>query len=276
MAEPFSIVASVVGVVFPALHGTRLLLDDLQKLKDAPETIRCLVEDVHSVEMALTTLQTVEDQEWLSLGIAEESRTTISTCTKACDQFRAKLQHWTRHSEDGKLARKDRASLGFLKARQITAMSEQLQNCKLTISSIVSIATLYSSIRHTRMTEGIKKIISTKQTEIEGAITTRDKKLIVLENKLEELSLSSDEQEAAGSTESKAEALQQLEEERKALNASREVLNKLLSKSQEEAIAKAAAKNQSHSSTVIFGNQNSGFQAGSIYGGISKISFGGK
>ncbi len=63
MADPLSIAASVVGVAVPALHGTRLLLDDLQKLKDAPKSIRRLEEDVHSVEVTLTTLQTVEDRE---------------------------------------------------------------------------------------------------------------------------------------------------------------------------------------------------------------------
>jgi hypothetical protein len=134
----------------------------------------------------------------------------------------------------------------------------------------------YSSIRHTHITEEIKKTISTKQTEIKSAITTADKQLIVLENRLKELNLSSDDQEAAGSTESKAEALQQLEEERKALSASRKVLDELLSKSKEEAVAKAAAENQSRSTTVIFGNQNSGFQAGSINGPVSGINFGGK
>ena len=144
MADPLSIAASVVGVAVPALHGTRLLLDDLQKLKDAPKTVRCLKEDGHSVEVALTTLQTVEDQEWQLLGttIAEESKKTITTCTKACEQFRANLQQWTRHSEHGKLAMKDRANVGFLKQGQIKAMSKQLRNCKLTINSIVSIATL--------------------------------------------------------------------------------------------------------------------------------------
>ena len=144
MADPLSIAASVVGVAVPALHGTRLLLDDLQKLKDAPKTFRRLEEDVHSVEVALTTLQMVKDREWQSLGatVAEESKTTISTCTKVCDHFRANLQHWTRHSEDGKLATRDRANVGFFKQGQINVISEQLRNCKLTINSMVGIATL--------------------------------------------------------------------------------------------------------------------------------------
>lgn len=79
----------------------------------------------------------------------------------------------------------------------------------------------------------------------------------------------------AAPKEGKVEALRQLEEERKAVNASRKLLDELLSKSQEEAVAKAAG-NQSRATTVTFGNQNSGFQAGIINGGISGINFGGK
>jgi hypothetical protein len=132
----------------------------------------------------------------------------------------------------------------------------------------------YSSVRHSHITEEIKKTISAKQTEVKGAITTADRQLVVLENKLEELNLSSDDDDAAGSSEGKTEALRQLEEELKGVKASQKLLNELLSKSQEEAVAKAAG-NQSCSITVTFGAQNSGFQAGNINGGVSGINFGG-
>jgi hypothetical protein len=97
----------------------------------------------------------------------------------------------------------------------------------------------------------------------------------VLKNKLKELNLSSDDDKAAGSREGKTEALRQLEEEFKGVKASQKLLNELLSKSQEKAVAKAA-RNQSGSITVTFGAQNSGFQAGNINGGVSGINFGGK
>ena len=131
----------------------------------------------------------------------------------------------------------------------------------------------YSSVRHSHITEEIKKTISTKRTEVKGAITTADRQLVVLENKLEELNLSSDDEEAAGSREGKTEALRQLEEESKGVKASQKLLNELLSKSQEETVAKAAG-NQSGPTTVMFGAQNSGFQAGNINGGVSGITFG--
>lgn len=128
----------------PALHATQLLLQDLQQLKDAPKTVKRLVEDVHSIDTSLKLLQSVEDREWESLGvaIAEHSKTTVSSCTQACDVFRIDLQRWTKHSEDGKFAWQDRAKVGFFKQGQIKAISEQLQNCKLTMNSLVSIANL--------------------------------------------------------------------------------------------------------------------------------------
>ncbi|KAL9631155.1 MAG: hypothetical protein Q9164_006038 [Protoblastenia rupestris] len=277
MADPLSITASAVGIIVPALHGARLLLEDLQQLKDAPKTVKRLIDDVYSVHATLELLQGVEDGDWKSLGqsVADQSKATISSCTQACNLFRADLQKWTRHSEDGKLTWVDRANVGFFKKDQAKAMSDQLQSCKLAINLIVGVATLYSSVRNSHVTEEIKKAISTKQDEVNGAITTADRQLVVVENKLEELNLSSDDDDAAGSSQGKDEVLQQLEEEVKGVKASQKLLNELLSKSQEEAIAKVAG-NQTGSITVTFGPQNSGFQAGNINGGVNGMNFGGK
>ena len=144
MADPLSITASAVGIIVPALHGTRLLLEDLQQLKDAPKTVKRLIDDVQSVHATLELLQGVEDGDWKSLGqsVADQSKATISSCTQACNLFRTDLQKWTRHSEDGKLTWVDRANVGFFKKDQAKAMSDQLQSCKLAINLIVGVATL--------------------------------------------------------------------------------------------------------------------------------------
>lgn len=129
---------------------------------------------------------------------------------------------------------------------------------------------------NSHISEEIKKSISTKQAEVRGAITRADRQLIVLENRLEDMDLGDDvEAGIATEDEDKAEALRQFEEERKALDASRKLLDKLLSKSQEEAVAKAVG-NRTPSTTVTFGDHNSGFQAGTITGGVSGITFRGK
>jgi len=119
-------------------------------------------------------------------------------------------------------------------------------------------------------------MVASTQAEIKGALTTTDKQLAALENRLDDLDLdpSSDEDKAAASSEGKTEALRrQLEEGLRSVQASQELLNELLSKSQEEAVLKLM-KNQYPSSMGVFGNNNSGFQAVTINGGVSGLTFG--
>lgn len=148
MADPLSIGAGVVGIIVPALHGSRLLLDDLRCIIDAPKAIGTLKEDICSLEMALNSLQAVKDVEWGLFGntVVEQSKATIHSCTKACDMFRTDLQRWTKHSDEGKLSWQDRANVGFFKLRQIKAISDQLQTCQISINSVVGIATLWVSL----------------------------------------------------------------------------------------------------------------------------------
>jgi hypothetical protein len=94
MADPLSITASIVGIVVPALHTTRLLLADLQELKDAPKNVKHLVDNVQSVDTALELLKGIEEREWdlLSEDVAKQSKTTISSSTHAYNLFSAELK----------------------------------------------------------------------------------------------------------------------------------------------------------------------------------------
>ncbi|KAJ4288640.1 hypothetical protein N0V90_011877 [Kalmusia sp. IMI 367209] len=270
MSDPLSITAGIVGIVAVALQGTRLLLNELEQFKDTPKIIRRLAEDVQSVNNTLYLLENVDESDWESLGttIAEHSKATIISCTNACNIFRADLDRWTKHSNDGKYAWQDRTKLAIFRQSQVKAMSEQLQSCRLSINSVVSIATLYSSVRHTHITDEIKEIISTKHTEVEGAITSTDNQLAVLDYKLKELDLSSDE-EVTELDEGKTKVLQQLEEERKALGASHTLLKELLVKSQEDCVARAALGHKTSSNTMTNGNVYSSIVAWTINGSVT-------
>ena len=142
--DPLSITAGVVGVVVPALHCVRLLVDDLQKIADAPDAVKALKDDLVMVDNALTSLQSVSDVQWKSLGegVVSLSKNSTQLCSDSCNKFRTALAHWTRHSTNGTLSWQDRATIGLIKQSQIKSMSERLQTCKTTLISVASIATL--------------------------------------------------------------------------------------------------------------------------------------
>lgn len=142
--DPLSVTAAVVGIAAPTSHGIRLLIEDIRKIVDAPETLNSLSKDLLSVDQALASLQAVSDAQWKSLGeaVVNQSKATTTACGESCDRFRADLSRWTRHSEDGKLSLRDRAMVGFFKQGCVKSMSEQLQHCKITLTLVVSTATL--------------------------------------------------------------------------------------------------------------------------------------
>ena len=144
MTDSLSIVANVIDVVVSILHETKFLLNDLQRLKNASKIVGRLKKNEHSVEMTFIIFQIVKNQKWQLFDtiIVEESKKTITICTKTCEQFKINLRQWTRHSKHEKLTMKNRANVEFFKQKQIKTMSEQLRNCKFIINFIVSITIL--------------------------------------------------------------------------------------------------------------------------------------
>ena len=144
MVEPLSLAANIAGVVIPALHGMRLLLRDLQDIKDAPKNVKDLENALFLVDRSLSSLQAIEPEDIGSLGpeVTDNVRSTIEICSAACDKFRTDLQQWTRHSGDEKLSWRDRSNIGFWKQAHIKSIQSQLQNCQVNITSVISTATL--------------------------------------------------------------------------------------------------------------------------------------
>ncbi|KAK1763951.1 hypothetical protein QBC33DRAFT_548404 [Phialemonium atrogriseum] len=272
MADPLSITASIVGIVAPAMHVTRLLLDDLQKISDAPTSVAILKEDLLSMDMALQSLRDVTDAQWKSLGWAsvDRSKAVMNTCAKSCGIFRADIQKWTRHSDEGKLSWQDRANVGFFKQKRIASMSEQLRNCKTTLNAVVSIATLHSSLRHTHLTEEVRTMVSNKEAVISNAIAGTDRQLAEVKARFEELNQGHQQEQAE--TKDEADERAQIGEEQKTLDASQKLLEELLKTIREEMGRKEAQK--AHMPTVTFGTGNSGLQIGVSNGAISGVTFG--
>lgn len=145
MAEVFGIAAGAVGIAAPALHWARLLLADLERISDAPQTVEGLKGDIHLIDTTLQSLLAITEPQWAALGtgLIDQSKITLVTCARSCEKFRTDLLSWTKHSSDGRLSWQDRANVGFFKQNQIKSMSEQLRKYQGSLNLVTSTATLY-------------------------------------------------------------------------------------------------------------------------------------
>ncbi|KAH7345842.1 hypothetical protein B0T11DRAFT_224812 [Plectosphaerella cucumerina] len=269
--DPFSITAGVVGIVGPTLHYVRILVKDLQNIADAPDAVKALTHDLQSLDLALASVQAVTDPQWKSLGdaVTAQSEAAITSCKVSCERFKTSLDHWTRHSTDGTLSWRDRATLGVFRQGHIKSMSEQLQNCRITLTSVASVATLHSSLQQPQAAEEIKTMILKNQTAVGDAIAAINDRSVEAGARLGELTLTEPDE---GETDAdQFSATRQVAMEKKALDETRMVLEGLLS-----VIQTAAANAQAgQGSRVTFGSHNSGQQVG-VNSGTITATFGGK
>ncbi|KXJ84590.1 hypothetical protein Micbo1qcDRAFT_170126 [Microdochium bolleyi] len=264
MADPFGITTGVVGIVVPALHATRLLLDDLRKISDAPSTVEALREDVGFVEATLESLKAAGQPQWTALGgtVAEQSEHAITSCTASCTND---------------ISWRDRAGLGFFRESQIKAMSEQLQKYRATLTLVISTATLQSSIRGQRITEELKATITDKEKNITDSITSTNQQLMTVDTRLQQLHLAEGRgQNISGMVDEDEAGMRRVfGEEQAMLRVLLALLEGLKLKTQEEA-KKMAEEERKQSMHVTFGDNNSGFQLGANSGSISGFTFGGR
>ncbi|KAJ3569925.1 hypothetical protein NPX13_g5914 [Xylaria arbuscula] len=276
MADPLSTAASVVGIVVPALHGIRLLLDDLEKLSDVPETVKSLEGEIRLVEATIQSFLTITEPQWQALGtsIVEQSKTTLITCKESCEKFKADLLGWTRHSRDGKLSWQDRARVGFLKQNRIEAMSVQLRGYQGSLSLVASTATLHYSILNAHITKDIKASISEKALEIASSITSTDLQLATINTELDKLDLGVSASNISNKRYDQGTEQSTLGQERAVLESCLTLLEALKSKN-EEGKEHAAQKERDQSISVTFGQNNYGLQQAVNHGSFSNLSFGG-
>ncbi|KAK3364217.1 hypothetical protein B0T25DRAFT_60021 [Lasiosphaeria hispida] len=269
--DPLSITAGVVGIVAPTLHCVRLLVKDLQNIADAPDAVTALTNDLQSVGLALAAIQAITDPQWKSLGeaVTAQSKASITCCQTSCKRFKTSLDCWTRHSTDGTLSWRDRATLGVFRQGHIKSMSEQLQNCNITLTSVASIATLHSSLQQTQAAEEIKTMILTKETAVNDAIVATYDLSAEISAQLEALILAEPDEDETDADQTSV--TKQVAMEKKALGESLKVFEGLLL-----VIQTAAANAQAGQGPIVtFGSHNRGQQVG-INSGTISATFGGR
>jgi len=121
------------------------------------------------------------------------------------------------------------------------------------------------------MTEQLKDTISARQMEITTATRMTHAQKAEVEFQLRYLNIRTDAEDPESPN-----MQSQLEEERRVLDASRRLLDQLLSKIQEAAAVQPAAVTNDHSTHTVFNAQNHGIQIGTNTAPISGITFGGR
>ncbi|OTA64150.1 hypothetical protein K449DRAFT_328007 [Hypoxylon sp. EC38] len=166
MGDPFSIAAGVVGILAPTVHCTRVLLDDLQNISDAPEVVEDLKGDLRSVDLTLKSLRAVKEAEWAtaSPSTLEQSKMIITSCKDSCTKLKADLDRWTKHSSSGRLSWQDRATVGFWKQSRIKSMSKQLQKYQIALNLVASTATL--SVYPSELTKNSRELMDDPDTTL--------------------------------------------------------------------------------------------------------------
>lgn len=161
--DGLSATASVHGIASAAIHSVNLLIHDIKAIKDAPEVIADLKDELAAVQAVLRALNNPHNEsqlENLTADVKTMLRLAISNCQKACDKFHTKLARWTRNSGE-EIHWRDRVRVALFAEGATEALSQQLSRCKSTVNAAVSTATLYvvlsdyaygSTINHDRLT----------------------------------------------------------------------------------------------------------------------------
>jgi hypothetical protein len=145
MADPLSVTASVVGITTAALQGVQFLVQTLDGVKGAPDTIKSVSTDLCAVQAVLQSLLEAVQVDSSQIVLSEQIKHAVGNCERACGAFRFQIEHWMERSTQDKMFWVDRWKVGLFGLERIKTFRGQLSDCKGTLSIALSTATAYHS-----------------------------------------------------------------------------------------------------------------------------------
>lgn len=147
MADPFSIASGVVGIVAEAVNKIKELVTFINNIKDAPNVIRQLRDELDSVEAVLQSLKSTLENDagsksWTQLLQSSNLMEAVKTLRSNCNAFKGVLQTWTKRSSLGSKLSFRNSLDPALSQSKISAMLTQLDRCKQTVTMALSSCTL--------------------------------------------------------------------------------------------------------------------------------------
>jgi hypothetical protein len=145
MADPLSVTASVVGITTAALQGVQFLVQTIDGVKGAPDTIKGVSTDLRAVQAVLQSLVETVQVDSSQIVLSEQIKHAVGNCKRACGAFRLQIEHWMERSTQDKMFWVDRWKVGLFGLERIKTFRGQLSDCKGTLSIALSTATAYHS-----------------------------------------------------------------------------------------------------------------------------------
>ena len=140
--------SAIIGFVSVGLSSSRVLLDEINRIREVPGVLIQVKEELQGVQAVLESLKAVLDP---NSELPEPARKAIDNvriecalkiCDNSCQNFHQTLLKWTKHSTQDKTFWWDRVRIGFYGEERIQALRNQLAISKATITMAITTANL--------------------------------------------------------------------------------------------------------------------------------------
>ncbi|KAF7535317.1 hypothetical protein G7Z17_g13225 [Cylindrodendrum hubeiense] len=222
MADPLSITASVVGIVGAAFQGVQLLSNTIDNIRNAPEAVQNIRDELQLVKPLLTQLDSAINEQRSGLILGQEINLALENCHRVCTKFNESLNHWMRHSTDQKISMIDNVKIGFLRQDQIRTLKGQLNGCTKILNVTLDTANYLKMARQ----EGMIKDLKDQMLEHMEALL--GKKLAEANNDLKAVVLYEAEALASRDVEEKEDLVREFGQQRAIINAFQGICEKAL------------------------------------------------
>lgn len=143
--DPLSITASIVSITTAALQSVRLLVKTIDDIKDAPETVKGVSDDLRAVQPVLQNLDKALYDSPSQIILGSQVKYAVENCDRACVTFKSQMERWMEHSTGDKMFWIDRWKIGLFGLQRIKTFKGLLSDSKGTLSVALSTATMYLS-----------------------------------------------------------------------------------------------------------------------------------
>lgn len=149
--EPLSITAAVIGVVRLTYDSCKSLNEKLKGIKNAPEKLETLHRDLDAFQAILNSQGEASFSGLEDVALSSDQQaslkallTVMEGCRTVCEAFEKKISHLTSHSDENRMALRDRIRLHFNDS-DIGLLKENLAQSQRTLNDALGFANLYVS-----------------------------------------------------------------------------------------------------------------------------------